>query len=256
MYILVFVYPVIIEHDDTTKDIKTTLKEILECQQSLIRRLERLENVIKGWYHMFLSFIPIYIRTADSHYVANHLEPSTPLTEQQNTNVNSQCSTPLVQQHTTNVSSESSTPVIQQHGTSNVYSDPMPKCIPIKPSRKAVNILSSSQINQAELIDPNTVIKKYSNYRSLSRVSTLAQRLASESYFGDDVLEKCTVMGCRDNPALPLKELNELKQKIFSLFPQFWGNPIQFEDTWTTCANAIGQRCKRKKKKKNTDSHH
>ena len=136
---------------------------------------------------------------------------------------------PLVQQHTTNVSSECSTPVIQQHGTSYVYSDPMPKCIPIKPSRKAVNILSSSQINQAELIDPNTVIKKYSNYCSLSRVLTLAQRLASESYFGDNVLEKCTVMGCRDNPALPLKELNELKQIIFSLFPQFWGNSINLK---------------------------
>ena len=83
--------------------------------------------------------------------------------------------------------------------------------MPIKPTRKAVNVLSSSQINRAELIDLNTVIKKYSNYCSLSRVSTLAQRLASESYFGDDMLEKCTVMGCRDNSALPLKELNDLK---------------------------------------------
>ena len=181
--------------------------------------------------------------TAGSRYVVNQVEPSTPLAQQHiSTNVNSECSTPLSQQHTTNVSSD--------HGTNNAYSEPLVKCMPIKPSRKAVNVLSSSQINRAELIDPNTVIKKYSNYRSLSRVSTLAQRLASESYFGDDVLEKCTVMGCRDNPALPLKELNDLKQKVFSLFPQFWGNPVQFEDTWTTCANAISQRCKRRKKKK------
>ena len=212
MYILVFGYPMIIEHDDTTKDIKKSLKEILKCQHSIIKQSQRLENAIKGWYYMFLSFIPIcYIHTAGSHYVVNQLEPSTPLVQQHNTNVNSRCSTPLVQQHTTNVGSEC-TPMIQQHGTSNVYSDPKQKCIPIKPSRKAVNILSSSQINQAELIDPNTVIKKYSNYYSPSRVSTLAQRLARESYFGDNILEKCTVMGCRDNPALPLKELNKLKQ--------------------------------------------
>ena len=125
-------------------------------------------------------------------------------------NVNSECSTPLIQQHTTNVSSD--------HGTNNVYSEPLLKC---KPSRKAVNVLSSSQINQTELMIPNTVIKKYSNYRSLSTASTLPQRLASESYFGDDVLEKCTVMGCHNNPALPLKELNNLKQKLFSLFPRF-----------------------------------
>ena len=67
MYILVSIYPVVIEHDDTTKDIKTTLKEILECQQSLIRQLETLENAIKGWYYVFLVFIPIYIHTAGSH---------------------------------------------------------------------------------------------------------------------------------------------------------------------------------------------
>ena len=93
--------------------------------------------------------------------------------------------------------------------------------MPIKPPIKAVNILLSSQINRAELIDPSTVIKKYSNYCSLSRVSTLAQRLANESYFSDDMLEKCTVTGCCDDPALPSKEFNVLKQKIFNLFPQF-----------------------------------
>ena len=93
-------------------------------------------------------------------------------------------------------------------------------CMPITPSRKAVNILHYRK----------SIPTLYSNYRSLSRVSTLAQRLASKCYFGDDMLEKCTVMGCLDNPALPLKELNDLKQKIFSLFLQFWGNPVQFED--------------------------
>jgi len=92
------------------------------------------------------------------------------------------------------------------------------KCVKIKLSRKAVNILSSSQINQAGLIDPDIIIKRYANYHTLSRISTLAQRLVSKSYFGDDVLKKCTVMGCQDHPALPLKELNDLKQKIFSLF--------------------------------------
>ena len=52
---------VIIEDDDATKDIKTTLKQFLECQQSLIKRLETVENAIKGWYDMFLfSFYHIY----------------------------------------------------------------------------------------------------------------------------------------------------------------------------------------------------
>ena len=123
------------------------------------------------------------------------------------------------------------------------------KCITIKPSKKAVNILSSSQINKARLIDPDVIIRKYPNYQTVSRIGTLAQRLAQESYFGDDVLEKCTVMGCRDSPALPIKELNDLKQKIFSLFPQFWNNAAQFESVWVSCSNAIGQRCKRVNRK-------
>ena len=44
-----------LEHDDAMTDIRTTLKEILECQQSLIRRLEIVENAIKGWYSVFSS---------------------------------------------------------------------------------------------------------------------------------------------------------------------------------------------------------
>ena len=160
--------------------------------------LETVENAIKGWYDKFLFFILPHIFIAGSRYIVNQVEPSTPLAQQHVIiNVDSECSTPPIQQHTTNVSSD--------HGTNNAYSEPLVKCIPIKPSRKAVNVLSSSQINQAELIDPNTVIKKYSNYCSLSRVSTLAQMQASVSYFGDDVLEKCTMMACCDNPALPLK---------------------------------------------------
>ena len=44
-----FQLPVIIEDDDATKHIKTTLKQILECQQSLIKHLETVEDAFKGW---------------------------------------------------------------------------------------------------------------------------------------------------------------------------------------------------------------
>ena len=52
-----FIYPVNIEDDDAMEDIKTTLKQILKCQQSLIRLLEIVENAIKGWLCCVLSFI-------------------------------------------------------------------------------------------------------------------------------------------------------------------------------------------------------
>lgn len=119
------------------------------------------------------------------------------------------------------------------------------KCVEITPHKQSVRELSASQINKAELIDPDIVIRKYPSYHCINRVPTLAQRLASQSYFGDDVLSKCTVMGCRDSPALPLRELNQLKQKLFLLFPHFWANPLDFEETWSRCTISIGQRCKR-----------
>ena len=121
------------------------------------------------------------------------------------------------------------------------------RCIPIRPLSKSV-ILPSSEIDHIPLVHPDRIINKYRTYCTESRVSTLAQRLAAKSYFGDRILARCTVMGCRSHPALPIVELNRLKEKIFQLFPQHWADPTTFEDTWTSCCTAIGQRCKRLKK--------
>ena len=104
-------------------------------------------------------------------------------------------------------------------------------CVDITAHKQSVRELSTSQINKSELVDPDIVIRKFPSYQCISHVPTLAQRLASQLYFGDDVLGKCTVMGCRNFPALPLRELNNLKQKLFLLFLEFWANPLNFEET-------------------------
>ena len=46
-------------------------------------------------------------------------------------------------------------------------------------------------------------------------------------------------------PALPQIELNELKKKIYGLFPKYWPNCAEFETVWKDSAEAIGQACKR-----------
>ena len=92
------------------------------------------------------------------------------------------------------------------------------RCVDITAHKQSVQELSTSQINKGELVAPDIVIRKFPSYQCISRVPTLAQRLASQSYFGDDVLGKCTVMGCRNSPALPLRELNNLKQNCFFSF--------------------------------------
>ena len=66
-----------------------------------------------------------------------------------------------------------------------------------------------------------------------SKAPTLATKLATQVYFG-----------YREQPALPTGDLNNLKQKVFSLFVLFWANPVDFEMTWVACTEAIGQCCK------------
>ena len=94
-------------------------------------------------------------------------------------------------------------------------------------------------IQHNQLSNPDSIIEKYRVYRVESSIPTLAQNLAQESYFGENVQKRCTVMGYRDNPALPWEELNNLKQKVFGLLPQYWNNPIDFESTWEKCVASI-----------------
>ena len=103
-------------------------------------------------------------------------------------------------------------------------------------------------INHDNLISLEEVIEKYPSLKRESKASTLSMRLAWEAYFGDDILVKCTMGGLRDDFALPVANLNLLKEKMFSLFPQFWGNPAEFEGSiWRKCTESIGQACKRQR---------
>ena len=76
------------------------------------------------------------------------------------------------------------------------------------------------------------------------KAGILATKIAHEAFFGEEVLAQCTVSGFRQLPALPLKELNQLKQTMFTQLPEFWGNPIEFESVWALCSDAINQACK------------
>ena len=67
-----------------------------------------------------------------------------------------------------------------------------PRCISIKPSKKVY--LSSSFIQHNQLANPDTIIQKYRAYCVESKISTLAQRLAQDAYFGENVLLWDTVI--------------------------------------------------------------
>ena len=81
--------------------------------------------------------------------------------------------------------------------------------------------MPSTAIDRSELVHPSVIINKYLAYRTPSRIPTLARKLVEHAYFGVVILKQCTIAGYWDEPALPIRELNDLKSQIFSLVPQF-----------------------------------
>lgn len=105
--------------------------------------------------------------------------------------------------------------------------------------------LASSVIKKTKLAEPKRVIEYHPKLMCPSKVPTLAVKLAKESFFGEDVMAMCTVSGNRELPALPTKELQQLKHTLFMLFPQYWRSPHEFEPVWKSCTDSVGQACKR-----------
>ena len=90
-------------------------------------------------------------------------------------------------------------------------------------------IPSVSTASQPLLQSPGAVTLKYAKFKARNKISTLAVKLAKESYFGIEVLKASTVRGCRDLPILNQNTLMQMKQFLFQQFPQFWHCPAEFE---------------------------
>ena len=111
----------------------------------------------------------------------------------------------------------------------------------------------SEAINKGVLLPVDVVLKKYPKLKGASRAGELAVKLAMEAFSGEQVLTKCTVKGCRNLPALPPSELQQLKQVVFSQVPQFWSNPADFDhDVWASCI-VSNQSLRSQKQKKNEE---
>ena len=122
--------------------------------------------------------------------------------------------------------------------------DALPSCLPLPALLCDTDALPSEEVPKDKLATPQAVLQKYRKLRGDALAGSLAVKLAREAYFGQDVMRKCTVRGSRGLPGLPSTELCQLKQTIFSVFPQYWPNPVEFEPVWVKCSAAIGQACK------------
>ena len=116
-----------------------------------------------------------------------------------------------------------------------VFSSPVPSVFPATPTlpvqKKSLRTstplrLESAEIKREELAPIDGITQKYFKLLGKdSKIGELACRLATECFFGDSIMVRCTVHGFRDKPALPLKELIELKKVLFKHFPKYWSTP-------------------------------
>uniref|UniRef100_A0A1X7TFP8 BEN domain-containing protein n=1 Tax=Amphimedon queenslandica TaxID=400682 RepID=A0A1X7TFP8_AMPQE len=99
------------------------------------------------------------------------------------------------------------------------------------------------------LLDPDEVIANYPKLRTISNIGRLAVRLASESYFGKDLLKRSTVYGLKGNASLPGNKVRALKKKLCNLYRQYVDTPAEFEPVWMKCVNAINHHASGLRKK-------
>lgn len=89
------------------------------------------------------------------------------------------------------------------------------------------------------------VLEKNKKLKIVSKVSTLALKLARESFFSPTVMAQSTPSGGRNVACLPPEELYQLKTVVFQLFLRFWRAPQDYELLWDDCMTSIEQGCKR-----------
>ena len=65
--------------------------------------------------------------------------------------------------------------------------------------------------------------------KNVQHIGRLAVRLASEAYFGTELLKKCSVYGFNNREALPRDGVMALKDKLIAVFLQYVASPAEFE---------------------------
>ena len=241
--------------------------QLSRLESNVLPRLERLENILSQTQQHYSPSVAVNLCTQEGNSIQNrsmnmsytqpameettcYPEQSTPLrTSKQTNSGNATSNSSLYLHHGCRYDTSPSANFQAYHGTDTIQGQIAPQCTRIK-RKEGTNYFSSSDVAKSKLSNPDTVLAKYRNLRIESKVGMLAIKLAKEAIFGEDVLAQCTVSGCRNLPALPVEELNQLKQALFQQFPSYWTTPAEFEALWERAVEAIGQCAKGLRKKK------
>ena len=248
------------------KLLKETQELILRTQQQLLHRMKRLENMTHGRHHLQYAG-----RQQDDNLKASCMTPvaPTPSISLLHTPTPPSCRSSL--QHTLTATSSPAVTLDNPY-TPSVPSSPAPyysvgvgsapsMTTPARPvcddgahqppmcprliHRQPDRCLPSESVTSPQLLPAVEVMAKYPKLLVANKVPTLAVKLARESFFGEELMAQCTVMGCRGYPGLPYDKLCSLKETIFKRFPGYWSNAAEFQTVWVSCTDAIRQACKR-----------
>lgn len=121
----------------------------------------------------------------------------------------------------------------------------------VKPSQLLKKLIEKKEANplptidRSKLLPPEDVVNKYSQFLYRSKLPTLAVKLCKESFFGKNVMSLCTVKGTGQHHALPETGMKALKLFMTELcVPRHTPTRLEFESSWKSCIEAIGQACK------------
>ena len=100
-------------------------------------------------------------------------------------------------------------------------------------------------VDKEKLKPPEEIVAKNEKLLNKGKISTLAARLAQESFFTREVMSQCTFHGVGTLPALPSEQVKEMKAFLKSIImPKLTNSLPEFEMIYKSCVEAVGQRCK------------
>ena len=159
-----------------------------------------------------------------------------------------QANTPRPPNHPPPLASPAQPP--HQSHTPQPPNHPAPTLSSSSRSHSAIGRLPSSVIDKSSLASVSSVIQNNAGLVGKDgKIRTMALVLAREAYFGESVLAQCTPQGYADKSGLPLDELMALKEELRKLYPNYWNNPLAFEERWSKCLETISQACNRMRAK-------
>ena len=209
--------------------IEEKVDAVFTRQQQILQQLDS----ISGCLHNVSCVLGLELNADLTSRVSQHVQPSTPLPGPLIPTTRAGCVLPQTSETPATIT-PTTTILPQSTPGSNTEAPPLPVMPLVARSNR--------------LLPPSEVVAKYPRLRGDCKMGELATKLARESFFGKELMQRSTVMGFKEFPALPADGVQALKGTILSVCPDYHCNPHGFEGIWKKCVDAINHACSKLRK--------